>query len=244
MGGVLSGTAESGCQVPAASSAARSSGVSVERGGAHQRVELRPRGGAGDRRGDAGLRHHPGQRHLGRRRAEPARHHVERAEDREAARVEVSRDPAAARALAEIVVRAVLAGEKPLGEAVIADDPEPLGAAEVDAAAPRARRGHRGCSPAAAPGSAAGRPRRRPRARRRAGWRRGSRRRSRGPCRRRSAWHRRRASPRRASRDPASATDRRRSPRPAAGAARPRRPRSDSAPRAPSGPAPSPSRPW
>ena len=59
----------------------------------------------------------------------------ERVDDAQAARIEIAAHAAAARALAEIGGRAVLAGEEPFGEAVIGDDADLLGDAEVAQAA-------------------------------------------------------------------------------------------------------------
>src|SRR6478672_5081137 len=96
--------------------------VERQRGGADQLGELRRGGRAGDRCGDAGTRDLPGERDLRRRRADGRRDRVERAQDREAALVQVLGGAAAANALAEIGAAAVLAGQKAARQRVEVDD--------------------------------------------------------------------------------------------------------------------------
>ena len=168
----------------AASSSAISERLKLQRGSADQAVDLRQRGGAGDRRGDAGLRHDPGERHLGRawRRARAATASSAR-KDREAARVQVACfTPPPRGLLPRSASRAVLAGEETRGQAEVGDDAEALRRGRGRAARPRIGAVVEVVVAAAASRSAAGPRSRRPRARRRAGRRRGSTRRSRGPC--------------------------------------------------------------
>jgi len=76
-------------------------------------VELGQRRGAGDRRGDAGPRHLPGQCHLGRGGLVGLGRRVQRGQDAPAAFVEVrGLHPGAARAFRQVGLAAVLAGEK------------------------------------------------------------------------------------------------------------------------------------
>ena len=62
----------------------------------------------------------------------PRRDGVERGEDAEATRIEIFADATAARAFAEIGIAAVLAAEKPSGQAEIGDDADLLHDAEVE----------------------------------------------------------------------------------------------------------------
>ena len=69
-------------------------------------------GGAGNRRRDAGPGDQPGESDLGRGRAMLGRDFVEGRQDALTARVEIFRDAPAARALAEVLLGAVLAGQE------------------------------------------------------------------------------------------------------------------------------------
>ena len=98
--------------------------VELQLGRLHHVLQLFQAGGAGDRRRDAGPRDQPGQRHLRRRRLVPRRHIVERLQHAEAALVEVLLHPAAARALAQVRLGAVLAGKEPRRQRVVVDHAE------------------------------------------------------------------------------------------------------------------------
>ena len=94
-------------------------------------VDLRDRSGAGDRRGHARLRDHPGEGDLGGFRLMARGDRIERVENAEPARVQIGLHAAAARALRQVVRTAVLAAQKPLGQAEIGDDSDLLAPAEV-----------------------------------------------------------------------------------------------------------------
>src|SRR6202453_2064896 len=100
-------------------------------GCARKALGLFDRGGAGDRRGDAGPRHGPGQRDLSGLCFVARRYRLERVEDAKSTRIEIGLDPVAARTFGEIGLAAVLAREEPLCEAEIGDDADLLALAEV-----------------------------------------------------------------------------------------------------------------
>ena len=102
-----------------------------ERRGANQAVDLGERGSAGDGRGDARLGDQPRKRSFGRPGAVERSDRRERVDNPQAARIEIAAYAAAARALAEIGGRAVLAGQESFGEAVIGDDADFFGHAEI-----------------------------------------------------------------------------------------------------------------
>ncbi len=104
-------------------------------GRAHKALGLFDRGGAGDRRGDAGPRHGPGERNFRRLRFVAGRHGFERVEDTKPAGIEIGLDPVAARTLGEIGFAPVLARQEALGEAEIGDDADLLALAEIGEAA-------------------------------------------------------------------------------------------------------------
>ena len=101
-------------------------GIELEVRGGDQVLELIQVGGAGDRGGDAGARHQPGERHLRRVGLQAGGDLVQRLEDAQAALVEMLLHAAAARALLEVGLRAVLAGQEPLASAVVGDDADVL----------------------------------------------------------------------------------------------------------------------
>ena len=95
--------------------------------GADQLIQLRQRGGADDRRGDARTRDQPGQRDLRRRDAVFARHLIQRRQDAETARVQVAFDDAIATlTFALIRFAAVFAGQKAAGQREEVDHPEAM----------------------------------------------------------------------------------------------------------------------
>src|SRR5581483_4155772 len=95
--------------------------IELQPRGAQHLLELCQAGGTGDRSDDGRARHEPGQSHLAGLGLEPRRHRIEGGEDAAAAVVEIALGAGAARALAEIGVRAVLAGQEPGGQRIVGD---------------------------------------------------------------------------------------------------------------------------
>jgi hypothetical protein len=133
-------------------------GGQVQRGGGGQFLPLRQRRGAGDRRHDAvRLAHLPGQRHLRHGGCRAGGHRVQRGQHAPAAVVEGQvLDAGAARALGQVGLAAVLAGEEAPRQAEEVDHAQAFAHAQRLQRRLRSRRGRPGCTAAAASRSAAG----------------------------------------------------------------------------------------
>src|SRR5271166_6740237 len=115
------------------SSAAMSASDS-ESSAAREACGLRDGGGAGDRRRHARLCDDPGERDFRRLGVVAGSDRVERVENAKAARVQIALH-AAARALAQVLLAAVLARQKALRQAEIGDDADLLAPADFCEAA-------------------------------------------------------------------------------------------------------------